>query len=587
MDETPLWVLLREAGVPGASGAVDQLAGRLAEIGSAAPAGGVRPPGQQVEMLSLMPLAYRPRLLVRLDERSRRAVWRLTTRWWRVDRWVTEASADEPWHAVRDLVAGFDRDPEAAGQIAVAFAATDSDGRRRERAIAVMAARQRPEHLPFLVLRCDDWVGQVREPARAAMVAMLRERPEHLLRVALPMAAHLTGRRRGGTALRIIEQLVESDFDRYAPILLQDREQCGRRLAFTVGSRQGRWSYADLLGFAMREPDPAVRLEAAGAVTREAVHRRDLPALRDLATARFVAVRALALAGLSELGHNDEVVAALTDPAPLIRAFARSRATDPAGRYRSLISAAHTTPPADASPVAPSAEAASAISAAKAANAVSAAEAASAVPSAEAANFVSSVEVARFGPALPEADAEPVFWAIVGLAEVGDRRDAGLLTSLLRHPGHRIRAAAVRGLALIDSIPVEETLPLLTDPARDVVREASLALRVYRRRIPAELPWTLLADPRPEVRHGGFRLLTNRAPVVRLAAALTLATDSDMALAQRGRMTAIQLIPALSAGVPEPGDEPPASLPELLERARPALGRHYDQLCAAVATHHA
>jgi hypothetical protein len=564
MTEAPLWEVLREAGTPGADTAVDRFAGKLAEIGAGAPIGGVAAPGEQREMLALMTLASRPRLLVRLDERSRGAMRRRTTRWWRGFRWVTDVLPGDPWDAVGELVTSFDRDPAAAGQIAVALAATDPDGRRRERAITVMADRQRPEHLPFLVLRCDDWVRQVREPAGAAVTAILRERPEHLLRVALPIAAHLAGRRRGGTAMRIIEQLVEDDFERCAPILLRDPDRHGRRLAFTVGTRQGRWSYPDLLGFAARDPDALVRLEATKAACREAVRRQDVAALRDLVAARFVAVRSLALVALAELGHDGEIAAALTDPAPLIRAYARSRTPDPAGRYRVLITSA--LPPVQTSPD----------------------------PAGH--QHMSAAPAIAPGRDAAEPGIDVVCGAIVGLAEMGDRRDAGLLASLLTHPVYRIRAAAVRGLTLIDSVPVEETLPLLTDPARAVVREASLALRIYRRRIPPELPWTLLADARPEVRLGGFRLLTAQAPIVGLVAALRLAVDPDEVLARRGRVTAIQLIPALAVGEPAPSPAagrpwpdadhvPMAALPELLEQARPHLGRHYDRLREAVAEH--
>ncbi|BEL12212.1 hypothetical protein Q0Z83_104030 [Actinoplanes sichuanensis] len=531
MGETPLWQLFRDAGEPGASEAVDLLAGRLARIGADPVLEGVATTGERLEMLTLMPLAGRPRLLVRLDERSRGAAWRLTTRSWRDGRWVAETRPDDPWHAVRDLVAAFDSDPASAGPIAVALAATDPDGRRRERAVSAMAGLRRPEHLPFLALRCDDWVPRVRGAAAEALTEALRERPEHQLRVALPMAAHLSGRRRGGMALRIIELLVEDDFARYAPLLLHDRDRRGRRLAFTVGQRQDRWAYADLIRFATREPDPAVRLEAARLVTRAAVDRRDADALRELAGVRFVAVRSLALAGLAELGHDDEVAATLTDPAPLIRAFARSRATRPAERYRMLLSSDQ-------------------------------------IP--------------------PDSPVDVVCGAILGLAEMGDRRDAPLLHPFLRHRAPRLRAAAVRGLVLLDSVPIEETVPLLTDPHRHVVREASIALRTYPRRLPAELPWTLLADPRPEVRLGGFRLLTAHHPIVRLTAALTLAVDPDAVLAHRGRMAAVGLIFVLADRFLEPAPpsgvdrEHVAILPALLEQARPRLGRHDARLRAVL-----
>ncbi|WP_430783522.1 hypothetical protein [Actinoplanes sp. G11-F43] len=267
-----------------------------------------------------------------------------------------------------------------------------------------MAARVLPEHLPFLVLRCDDWVWQVRSRAQDALTTILRERPGEVLWAVLPMASYLSGRRRGGAALRIVEKLVEDEFDRVAPILLRVGDQRGRRLAYTIGDRLGRWTYSDLLGFALTDPDPLVRSRAAESVRVEAVRRGDVAALRKLAGVRWAAVRSLALVGLADLGHEDELSAYLDDPSPLIRAYARSRTADAAGRYRAAIAVAPT----------------------------------------------------------PEL--------LIGLAEMGDRRDVPLLTPLVTHVDGRVRAAAARSLALLDSVPLDEAIPLLTDPVPAVVR---------------------------------------------------------------------------------------------------------------------
>jgi HEAT repeat protein len=103
-----------------------------------------------------------------------------------------------------------------------------------------------------------------------------------------------------------------------------------------------------------------------------------------------------------------------------------------------------------------------------------------------------------------------------------------------------LRAAAIRALAGLDSIPVADVLPLLRDPAPPVVREAASALR--HRRTPPELPWQLLADPRPEVRRAGFRLTAARPHHDQLRAALLLAGDADAALARRGLSAARRLL---------------------------------------------
>jgi HEAT repeat protein len=88
--------------------------------------------------------------------------------------------------------------------------------------------------------------------------------------------------------------------------------------------------------------------------------------------------------------------------------------------------------------------------------------------------------------------------SIAGLGETGVDADAHLLTPLLESFDPAFRAAAIRALTTLDSIPVDDVLPLLRDPSPAVVRGAATALR--RRRTPPDLPWRLLTDPRPEVR---------------------------------------------------------------------------------------
>ncbi|MEU3506794.1 hypothetical protein ABZ733_02575 [Streptomyces longwoodensis] len=65
---------------------------------------------------------------------------------------------------------------------------------------------------------------------------------------------------------------------------------------------------------------------------------------------------------------------------------------------------------------------------------------------------------------------------VIGLAECGERADAGPLWALLGHPSAAVRARAVAGLRLLDAADVRRLQPLLDDPAPGVVRETVLAV---------------------------------------------------------------------------------------------------------------
>lgn len=76
------------------------------------------------------------------------------------------------------------RDP-----LAWALASLDTDGYVREAAVTAMAARPRPEFVPFLVERSLDWVPPVRERAFTALSTLLATHPSvygPLVRLELP-----------------------------------------------------------------------------------------------------------------------------------------------------------------------------------------------------------------------------------------------------------------------------------------------------------------------------------------------------------------------------------------------------------------
>ena len=295
----------------------------------------------EAQWAALHALVRRPRLVTRLDQRMRTTVYvrapdRDTAPG--VDHWTALPSrADDP----RVRAAASPRNV-AGPPAAVVLAAMARSGRMREDAVAAMAARPAPELLPFLALRCGDWVGKVREPARAAVARLLGDDPVATLDAVLPIAGYTARRERGGWVLRQVRAAVAAAFDRLGRELIRSRHADARRLAYEIGTERNRWSQDDLVGFALHEPDPVIRSRSAAAACAEAGHRGDVPVLRALARARFSQVRVLALVELARLGRDAEVAEAITDPAPLVRAYARSRTGEAAQRYRSLVAAAPT-----------------------------------------------------------------------------------------------------------------------------------------------------------------------------------------------------------------------------------------------------
>jgi len=221
--------------------------------------------------------------------------------------------------------------------IAVVVACMHRDGRVRERAV-VAVARTLPELTFLLVLRADDWVAQVRKPARAALTRLLSEDPGRFLPSAVPMAVKLADRHRGRFAWALVTDAVLAAPDDVRRRWAASRDRDLRRLAFDADQFQHRLGLDTLADLAVREGDAWIRHRAAQAAYEQAVVRQHRPTLERLFAARSGDSRALALTGLLRLGPAAEAEAALDDPAPLVRAVARDAArragTDVVAHYR-------------------------------------------------------------------------------------------------------------------------------------------------------------------------------------------------------------------------------------------------------------
>ncbi|MEU3403975.1 hypothetical protein ABZ766_08505 [Streptomyces sp. NPDC006670] len=391
----------------------------------------------------------------------------------------------------------------------------------RVRAAALAAWRHPPAQL--VLIRCADWVPQVRERARRVLGRVLarhpvrtRDRalralnrpvaddPAHALTALTPLALRLGGREHGGWA---VEQLEAALSGRYSVLAawwrpglpsttwsrnsLTRRQRAGmldrlaagadlptRRFAARVALAAGGYGVRDIARRAAAEPDPqAGGMWTDAALAALAADGPDAEAVDALLGSRFPAVRAAGVTALRRAGRAAEADRYLTDRAGSVRACARwllrQAGGDPSAHYRALLA--------------------------------------------------DPVRVSRY--------------AVTGYCEVAEPADRALLRGLLAHPAGPVRGAALAelrraGVVLEDGV----LLPLLEDASASVAREAALQLLPVAWRLDAAaLAARTGPQWRPHTRRAAFRLLQGRGGSAELRASVALLDDPDAGTRRRAR----------------------------------------------------
>ncbi|MFI1293697.1 hypothetical protein ACH4VM_35580 [Streptomyces sp. NPDC020792] len=355
------------------------------------------------------------------------------------------------------------------GESRLALALCHRDGRIRQE--AVRQSVRYPGLLPLVVVRCADWVGPVREHARKLLREVLNV--DSALDLA-PLILRVGRRDRGAFGVDVLGQILRQASPGQLVVLFADPDRIVRRFAYRLAVEGRLLRPAELARAAAGDQDTVVQdLCATAALTAlgdEDVYESVLPALL---SARNPRVRSAGVTALRRAGRSEQAKLFLSDRSALVRACARyvvrQQGGDPAAWYREWCTGADD-------------------------------------------------------PDLPPG-------AVIGLAECGNRADAGLLWLLLVHPAAGVRARAVAGLRALDCVDVKRLWPLLDDPAPGVVRETAAALLPSAKELPADwlLERTSSERPRP-VRVGAFRLLDARGGVVALRVAVGLFEDPDMKL---------------------------------------------------------
>jgi HEAT repeat protein len=203
-------------------------------------------------------------------------------------------------------LAPFTRAPHAWPVLAIA--ASHWSGWVREDAVRGLGASEDGRAVPYLFVRLNDWVEEVQLAARAALAKLLRPAFAAEVISALPLVWRLARQRRVdhreiAARVRGFLQSPECAEAVRAGCGSPDRET--RRACLEIELAGGRRQPSNVLGEALSDPDPAVRLWAAREVARALpVTWAQTLALRALAD-RSVQIRRVALAALApSLGED-------------------------------------------------------------------------------------------------------------------------------------------------------------------------------------------------------------------------------------------------------------------------------------------
>lgn len=393
--------------------------------------------------------------------------------------WLDEALRREPYA------------PAGLAEPELAIALCHHDGRIRE--AALQQAVGYPALLPLVVVRCADWVGQVRERARE----LLAEALDVESGVALAPLILLFGRRgRGAFAIELLDDVLRRASPEQLAPLFVDADRAVRRHVHRLAVERGLLSPAELARAAARDTDTVVQILCADAALAAAARSGEYDGvLEPLLGARNPRVRATGVTAFRAAGVPERAEGFLVDRAGVVRACARyvlrQHGIDPSVLYRDWCSAGN-----------------------------------------------------------------PVPGAVIGLAECGGREDAALLWPLVAHPSAGVRGRAVAGLRALDIVDVRRMLPLLDDPAPGVVREATLALLPSAAVLPEDWLTERLVGGGRAVRVAAFRLLDARGGIVRLRAAVTVLDDPDGRLRTWGERAVQRWRPeeGMVPGDPEVGE---------------------------------
>jgi len=409
-----------------------------------------------------------------------------------LDAEVRNYLAWHPWSPQDNLKPAYVRGmkvDESTAHAVFGLLSWHTSGHVRAEAVRKLATLKGDKPVPYLLIRLNDWVAQVREVARRAIQHRLAAGEFGGFVKHLEIVFRLAERTRDDHSFvvqAVAQKLSSPDSSASLSSALHSPSPFIRRKAYTTAMSLPGPHRHPLISLALHHTDDAIRLWAV----RDAVKEFSDPELQDLSRTllndHFMPVRRESLRALLARQPAEAplaLTAALLDRSQGLRDFARFY-------LRNL----------------------------------------------GLANFAE-----HYRAAIAAAECLPT--AIAGLGETGSPSDLPILTPFLSHPRAQIRSAATRAIArLAQPEHANLLLSILRDDSKRVVSEAKNGLQRLINDVPlAALVETFRNDPRRHVRAASLALIGEHDTWPALPYLIAAAADTDEDIASRARLEILRM----------------------------------------------
>ena len=364
----------------------------------------------------------------------------------------------------------------------VGLTSSHFNGHVREAAIFELASRRTGKELPFLLIRLNDWVSQVRDAAATAVRARIE--PSYavhfLANISLVLRFRVCGRVDKKFVDDICSLLKRAECKDVLLAGTTSKDKTVRRISFQLAAEAEPSTRAAIIRAAMIDPDPVARSWAARHFLPE-VPPHELPGvIEPMLQDRFMPVRRDALWHAATKRPDvakQPLRAALLDNHASMRETARQFLT------------------------------------------------------------VAEIDSARdfYADAVENGNDERRFAAICGLGETGKAADVSLVAAFLNSTQTKIRRAVAYAIGRLDlEGQLQKLVALLSDPKPSVSREALKTLQAKARYIAlADLENLFASRSDFHIRRNALTLISHTEKWKKVPALVKACADTDTRLAEQ------------------------------------------------------